>query len=60
MTPFYVEYDSGYCTIVKADSREQAREKAGCSRVPGDRQSAVRMATEDDLAHFVGMGGAVR
>jgi len=57
---WYVEYGSGYCTVVMATSRPDAKRKAGRSRVPGDWHTRVRVATEDDLADFLSMGGTVR
>lgn len=57
---WYVEYGSGYCTVVFAADREDAKTAAGRSRVPGDWFARIRKATDDDIAHFEGSGGIIR
>jgi hypothetical protein len=60
MAAYYVEYASGYCTIVNASEAKRAETAAGKSRVPGDRIAKVRPATKADTEWFGRMGGVTR
>ena len=57
---YYVEYASGYCTVVESESREEARAKAGRSQVPGDSIRRCRPAAEEEMDWVLSSGGAVR
>jgi hypothetical protein len=55
---FYVEFGSGYCTIIEARTASEARViGARDSRVPGDWVTRVRRPTSEDADWIAAMSG---
>lgn len=57
---FYIEFDSGYCTILEAADAAEAREEGvRFAKAYRTRVTKVRPASDDDRASFHRMGGTV-
>lgn len=52
---YYIEYASGYCTILRAMNPDEARtEGIGFAKAFQTRVTKVRIATEEDQANYRG------
>lgn len=52
---YYIEYASGYCTILRAADEDEARsEGLGFAKAWQTRVTKVRLATEEDQANYRG------
>lgn len=57
---YYIEFKSGYCTILRALDDHSAREEgAKFARAWATRLSAVRPASDQDVADFQRQGGTI-
>lgn len=53
----YAEFDTGNCTVVEADTKNEARKKASD---PRQRLTLLRPATAEDVEWFTGSSGVIR